>query len=107
MATSDPEAPMLLLSPKDQEVLGIAKAAVAVYSLSLPEDFVLAGEQVIPPYMMPETEPVLGPKPLGPPQKAEVPVPKDAGQTDKRKERTPEEVETRFQELLKQYGISN
>jgi hypothetical protein len=57
--------------------------------------------------MMPETEPVLGPKPLGPPQKAEVPVPKDAGQTDKRKERTPEEVETRFQELLKQYGISN
>ncbi len=107
MATSDPKAPMLLLSPKDQEVLGVAKSAVEVYSLSLPESFVLAEEQVIPPYKTPETEPLPGPRPLEPAQKAKVPVPKDSDQTRKRKERTPEEVEERFQELLKQYGISN
>jgi len=111
MAISDPRAPMLLLSPKDQEVLGVAKAAVEVYSLSLPEDFDLAGETgeqvIIPPYVMPKTEPVPGPKPLKPTKKAEVPVPKDTDRTGKPKERTPEEVEERFQELLRQYGISN
>lgn len=108
MAISDSKAPMLLLSPKDQEVLGVAKAAVEVYSLRLPEDFVIAREEVIPPFIRPETEPVPGPKSLKPPaKKAEVPIPKDTDQMGKRKERTPQEVEERFRELLKQYGISN
>lgn len=106
MAVSDTDAPMLLLSPKDQEVLGVSSVAVEVYSLTLPEEFKLAEEQVIPPYVQPETEPQPRPEPVEPPKKAEVPVPLD-NQSSVPRERTPEEVEERFQELLKQYGISD
>jgi hypothetical protein len=106
MAVSDKDAPMLLLSPKDQEVLGLSSVAVEVYSLTLPEEFKLAEEQVIPPYVQPETEPEPRPEPVEPPKKAEVPVPVD-DQSSRPKERTPEEVEERFQDLLKQYGISD
>jgi hypothetical protein len=106
MAVSDKDAPMLLLSPKDQEVLGISLVAVDVYSLTLPDEFMLAEDQVIPPYVQPETEPRPRPEPLEPPKKAEVPVPV-GNQSSKPRERTPEEVEERFQELLKQYGISD
>jgi hypothetical protein len=106
MAVSDKDAPMLLLSPKDQEVLGLSSVAVEVYSLTLPEEFKLAEEQVIPPYVQPETEPEPRPEPVEPPKKAEVPVPAD-DQSSRPKERTPEEVEERFQDLLKQYGISD
>jgi len=106
MAVSDTDAPMLLLSPKDQEVLGVSSVAVEVYSLTLPEEFTLAEEQVIPPYVQPETEPQPRLEPVEPPKKVEVPVPL-GNQSPGPRERTPEEVEERFQELLKQYGISD
>lgn len=106
MAMSDAEAPMLLLSPKDQEVLGTALTVAQVYSMALPEDFVIAGDQVTPPYLQPQREPETRPEPV-PPKKAEVPVPRTQDPSTRPKERTPEQVEQRFQELLKQYGISD
>ncbi|MFP4481673.1 MAG: penicillin-binding transpeptidase domain-containing protein, partial [Thermovirgaceae bacterium] len=106
MATSDEEAPMLLLSPRDQDVLDVSAAAVDVYSLKLPEEFKLVKKQVVPPYVQPEMEPIPRPEPVTPPKKEEAPLPKDTDEAGKTKERTPEEVEDRFQELLKQYGIN-
>jgi len=109
MAFSDERAPVLRLSPRDQEVLGVASANLPVYSLSLPKDFGIAREEIVPPVYMQtqKPEPERAPAPVESPKKAEVPLPKASGASSKPKERTPEEVEQRFQELLKQYGITN
>lgn len=109
MAFSDERAPLLRLSPRDQEVLAVASARLPVYSMTLPEDFGIAQKEVVPPVytQVQKPEPERTPAPVESPKKAAVPLPKASGASSKPKERTPEEVEQRFQELLKQYGLSN
>ena len=109
MAFSDKRAPVLRLSTRDQEVLAVASASLPVYSISLPEDFGIAREEIVPPVYVQQQkpEPERAPAPVESPKKAEVPLPKASGASSKPKERTPEEVEQRFQELLKQYGITH
>jgi len=102
-AALDPNSPKLLLSPKDQETLGITVASAPVYSIVPPEG--TEKHMVVQtPYI---TEPTLD-KPIERPEER-TPKPQTllVPKLETRpKERTPEEVDKRFRELLKQYGIT-
>ncbi|WP_334139579.1 PBP1A family penicillin-binding protein [Thermovirga lienii] len=102
-AALDPNSPKLLLSPKDQETLGVTVASAPVYSIAPPEG---TEEQIVvqTPYIAPPSldRPIEMPEEPTPKPKAPL-VPKVETRP---KERTPEEIDKRFRELLKQYGIT-
>lgn len=102
-AALDPNSPKLLLSPKDQETLGVTVASAPVYSIAPPEG---TEEQIVvqTPYIAPPSldRPIEMPEEPAPKPKAPL-VPKVETRP---KERTPEEIDKRFRELLKQYGIT-
>jgi penicillin-binding protein 1A len=102
-AALDPNSPKLLLSPKDQETLGVTVASAPVYSIAPPEG---TEEQIVvqTPYIAPPSldRPIEMPEEPTPKPKAPL-VPKIESRP---KERTPEEIDKRFRELLKQYGIT-
>ena len=103
LAASDPNAPKLLLSPNDQEVLGVTVASAPIYSINLPE---IEGQQlVVSPLQTQETLVEVKRKQKEPSKKVKIPLPKQEHKLPK--ERSPEEVEKRFRELLKQYGITD
>ena len=103
LAASDPNAPKLLLSPNDQEVLGVTVASVPIYSINPPE---IEGQQlVVSPLQTQEPLVEVKRKQKEPSKKVKAPLPKQKQKLPK--ERSPEEVEKRFRELLKQYGITD
>jgi len=102
MAESDANEPRMLLSPRDEEVLGIPAQIARLYSISV-SDMTAAAVLPVeesPSYVRPPAPSFAPPPaPAGPMRPISVP--------SRPRERTPEEIEDRFQELLKQYGISD
>lgn len=94
-AQADPEAPRLLLSPRDMEMLGIETAWAPLYSVSI-DDMTIG---IRPPgAILPESSEIeLAPSPASVPAGKTEPYPG--------RERTPQEVEERYQELLREYGL--
>ncbi|HPD97196.1 MAG TPA: PBP1A family penicillin-binding protein [Synergistales bacterium] len=96
MAASDPNVPRMLLSPRDEEVTGITASMARLYGVSISDTAYygpmdeISSQQPATTYAPPVSKP---------------------GQADTqpepyvKKERTPEEIEERYQDLLKQYGI--
>jgi len=101
LAGSDGNDPRMLLSPRDEEVLGIPAGMARIYSISVSGMAASLPREELPAYD-PPAAPVYIP-PAAPAATAPVKPAADSGP----KERTPEEVEDRFQELLKQYGITD
>ena len=102
LADADPNEPRMLLSPRDEEVLGIQAGMARIYSISISGMTASLPREELPAYE-PPTAPIYTP-PTAP---AVAPPPQPATSAPKPRERTPEEVEDRFQELLKQYGITD
>jgi len=101
MAESDRNEPRMLLSPRDEEVLGIPASMARLYGISISGIAEAPPMEELPTYQPPQM-PIYTP-PSPPPATTPVSSP---GQSRPR-ERTPEEIEDRYQELLKQYGISD
>jgi penicillin-binding protein 1A len=100
MAESDPNEPRMLLSPRDEEVLGIPARLARLYSISVSDMTAALPMEELPTYVEPPTIPFIPPS-------APTDVKPPASTPSRPKVRTPEEIEDRFQELLKQYGISD
>lgn len=98
MANSDPNIPRLLLSPEDEKVIGIPAGMARLYSISISS--MTAN--------LPTGEPILGsaspgfttPHAPSSPSAPTVPMAPTP-------ERSPQEIEQRYQDLLKEYGISD
>ena len=100
MAESDPNEPRMLLSPRDEDVLGIPARLARLYSISVSDMSAALPMEELPTY---EGPPALPSIPPSAPADVKPPV----STPSRPKERTPEEIEDRFQELLKQYGIAD
>ena len=102
MAESDANEPRMLLSPRDEEVLGVPAQMARIYSISV-SDMTAASTLPVeetPLFVRPPVPSFTPPPaPSGPKKPASAP--------SRPRERTPEEIEDRFQELLKQYGLSD
>lgn len=103
MTESDRNEPRMLLSPRDEEVLGIPASMARLYSISISGIAAAPPMEELPTYQPPQM-PIYTP-PSPPP--ATTPVSSPAPGQSRPRERTPEEIEDRYQELLKQYGISD
>ncbi len=93
-ARSDPEAPRLLLSPMDEDVPPGQGVRIA--------DQTTGGEETEKPAAAVVSAPVMK---VPSPQPPKVPSPKE--KPYKKDLSNPNEVEKRYQELLKQYGLTN
>lgn len=100
MAESDRNEPRMLLSPRDEEVLGIPARMARLYSISISGIAAAPPMEELPTYQPPQMPTYTPPSPP-----ATTPV--TPSRQSKPRERTPEEIEDRYQELLKQYGISD
>ena len=102
MAESDTNEPRMLLSPRDEEVLGVPAQMAGLYSISV-SDMTAATA-------LPAEEPLFYERPQAPsfaPPPAPTGAKKPTSTPTRPRERTPKEIEDRFQELLKEYGISD
>ena len=100
MTESDRNEPRMLLSPRDEEVLGIPARMARLYSISISGIAAAPPMEELPTYQPPQMPTYTPPSPP-----ATTPV--TPSRQSKPRERTPEEIEDRYQELLKQYGISD
>ena len=102
MAESDTNEPRMLLSPRDEEVLGVPAQMARLYSISVSDMTAAAA--------LPAEEPLFYERPQAPsfaPPSAPTGAKKPTSTPTRPRERTPKEIEDRFQELLKEYGISD
>lgn len=101
VANSDPNIPRLLLSPRDEEVIGIPASMARLYSISISSmtAHLPAGEPALEPTIKEQSAYPGSTLPYSP---AVVSPPKESIP-----ERSPQEIEQRYQDLLKEYGISD
>jgi len=94
-ANSDPNIPRLLLSPRDEEVIGIPANMARIYSISISDmtAFLPADEPIQEPLSQGTVSPYAPATPASP--------------NATTLERTPQEIEQRYQNLLKEYDISD
>lgn len=107
VANRDPNIPRLLLSPRDEEVIGISADMARLYGISVSS--MTEKPSMEDPYQTPyypeltKEAPEIIPIPREPDRKPGVPsLPKE-----RTPERSPQEIEQRYQDLLKEYGISD
>ncbi|MDO9508500.1 MAG: PBP1A family penicillin-binding protein [Thermovirgaceae bacterium] len=91
-ANSDPNIPRLLLSPRDEEVIGITSSMARLYSISISS--MTASLPIEDPYQEPFSPGFTAPQ-----------TPAATTPSTVTPERSPQDIEQRYQDLLKEYGL--